>query len=648
MSQSWRLKVYLTLFLALLSIYALVPTFGRFNAVREEAEKKNTGTPWYMSWFPEKELNLGLDLRGGIYLELEVSVEEAINNRLDLMASEINRFLKGENVEGAQADRIPKTRRIRVLLPNSSAMEKLKNHVADFYRGALNEERGVGELVYKSDEKDEAKLQAFYNELLTALNGKNGVVDVERSSGSDLFRIVLKSGGDAAEVKSLVSSKFPSLHETTDSNKVIYQAVDAYVEKFRADSVKQAVETIRNRIDRYGVSEPSIRQLGDNRVAVELPGVTDPDRAISIVKKAGKLEFKIVDESKNEEEVKTLVAQLRKDGNIPEGFSEEIVGKINEAAKGKIPSEDEILFEVQRDPVTGKIVGGTPYLLKRKAEVTGDMLRAAQVSVQNNEPYVSLSFNNTGTKAFGDLTTANVGKRLAIILDGNVTKAPVIKGPIPNGEAQITLGFGNYQALIKEAEDLVLVLREGALPASLKEITKTVIGPSLGKSAIHNGLIAALIAGITVVVFMILYYKASGLIADLVLGLNVLLILGTLSLFQATLTLPGIAGIVLTMGMALDANILIFERIREELKSGKSVKAAVDAGFSNAFSAVVDTHLTTFLSGMVLYNFGTGPIRGFAVTLMIGVVTTLFTAYWVTHLIYDYLLAKVKIQKVSI
>jgi preprotein translocase subunit SecD len=634
--------------LALVSVYVLVPTYGGFNAIREGLEKKGEPFPWYLKLFPEKELNLGLDLRGGIYLELEVTVEEAVNNRLDLMASEITRYLKDEKVEPAQADRVPKTHRIRVILPNAAGITKLQDHVKDYYRGALVEERRVSELVYKSEDKDEAKLQALYNQLNGQVSGKEGVVDVERSSGSDLFRIVLKEGASPDGVKSLMAAQFSQLKEATEPNVVIVQAVPSYVEKLRADSVKQAVETIRNRIDRYGVAEPSIRQLGQNRVVVELPGVTDPDRAIGIVKKAGKLEFKMIDESKNDNEVQTLVAEIRKGANIPEGYSEEIVTKINEAAKGKIPAEDEILFEIQRDPVTNKVVGGIPFLIKRKSEVTGDMLRSAQVSVQNNEPYVSLSFNAMGTKAFAEVTASNVGKRLAIILDGNVSKAPVIKSAIPSGEAQITLGYGNYDLLLKEAEDLTLVLREGALPASLKEITKTVIGPSLGKSAIHQGLMAALIAGLTVVIFMILYYKLSGLVADLVLALNILLIMGCLALFQATLTLPGIAGIVLTMAMALDANILIFERIREEIKSGKPVKSAVDAGFSNAWTAVVDTHITTFLSGIVLYQFGTGPIRGFAVTLMIGVLTTLFTAYLVTHLIYDYLTVKVKIKRVSI
>jgi len=657
MPSSWRYKIYLVVAAALLSIYVLIPSFFGFQALRESAEKTGASLPWYVRIFPEKALNLGLDLRGGIYLELEVSVEEAVNNRLDLMASELVRSMKEKNVEGVIADRVPKTQRIRALLPNASAVDLLKKHVADYYRGALEQERSGSELTFRVDlgsaggqisAEDENKLQSLFQDLLKAFSQNPEVVDVERSAGSPLFRIVLKSGSAAQDLRSEISSRFPSLKEENEPYKVLFRVQESYLIKLRSDSVKQAVETIRNRIDRYGVAEPSIRQLGETRVVVELPGVTDPDRAISIVKKSGKLEFKLVDESKSDEEVKALVAQLRKEAGIPEGYTEEIVNRLNEAAKGKIPADAEILFELQYHPVSKKVVGGIPFLVKRKAEVTGEMLRAAQVSVQNNEPYVSLSFNAVGTKAFGDLTTANVGRRLAIILDGNVSKAPQIKSPIPSGEAQITLGYGSYDALLKEAEDLVLVLREGALPASLKEITKTVIGPSLGKFAIRQGLMAAVIAGLTVVVFMILYYKLSGLIANVVLGLNVLLILGCLAIFQATLTLPGIAGIVLTMAMALDANILIFERIREELKMGKPVKIAVDLGFSHAWTAVVDTHLTTFLAGIVLYQFGTGPIRGFAVTLMIGVLTTLLTAYWVTRLIFEFLVTKMKIQKISI
>ncbi len=648
MSQSWRYKIYSVLFTVVLSLYVLIPTFFHFQALREIAEKQGKPLSWWVNLFPEKSINLGLDLQGGIYVELEVSVEQAIGNRLDVIASDISRYLRDEKVEGALVIHVPKTYVLRAVLPSQEALRQFNNYLDQYYRGALSAKHEFSEKVFASEEKDDNKLQAIYGELVSSFTGNSEVLGIEWSRGSSLFRIVLKEGAPEATVSSVLASKFPSLKEIQETNKAFVQLTQNYLDKLRADTVKQAVETIRNRIDRYGVSEPSIRQLGANRVAVELPGVTNPDRAISIVKKSGKLEFKLVDESKRDEEVKSLVAQIRKEASIPEGFTEDIVNKINEAAKGKIPSEDEILFEVQYDPITKKIVGGIPYLLNRKAEVTGDMLRSAQVSVQHNEPYVSLSFNNIGTKAFGDLTAANIGKRLAIVLDGNVTKAPNIKSAIPSGEAQITLGYGNYQIVLKEAEDLVLVLREGALPASLKEITKTVIGPSLGKTAIHQGLMAALVAGITVVLFMVFYYKFSGVVADFALGINVLLIMGCLALFQATLTLPGIAGIVLTMGMGLDASVIIFERIREEIKSGKPVKTAVDAGFSNAFTAVVDTHLTTFLSGIVLYQFGTGPIRGFAVTLMIGVVTTLFTAYFFSHLIFDYLTSKLKISKVSI
>jgi preprotein translocase subunit SecD len=270
------------------------------------------------------------------------------------------------------------------------------------------------------------------------------------------------------------------------------------------------------------------------------------------------------------------------------------------------------------------------------------------VSVHNNEPYVSLSFNPTGTKIFADVTAANVGKRLAILLDGTVNKAPVIKSAIPSGEAQITLGYGDYQSLVREAEDLTVVLREGALPATLSEATKTVIGPSLGKSSIDKGFSATGLAGIVVMVFMALWYKRGGILADVALVFNVLLIFGSLTLFGATLTLPGVAAIVLTIGMAVDANVIILERIKEETAAGKSIKAAVESGYAGATSAVVDSNITTFLSGVVLYQFGTGPIRGFAVTLMIGIITTLISALMMTRLYYTWRVTKTKLTKLSI
>jgi preprotein translocase subunit SecD len=261
---------------------------------------------------------------------------------------------------------------------------------------------------------------------------------------------------------------------------------------------------------------------------------------------------------------------------------------------------------------------------------------------------VSLTFNDTGAEIFSEVTGNNVNKRLAIVLDDRVSSAPVIKSKIPQGRAQITLGFGDYHSLLREAEDLTLVLREGALPATLVERTKTVVGPSLGKISIAKGIRALLIGGALVVVFMMLYYRLSGVFATVALSINVLMIFAILTLFQATLTLPGLAGIILTLGMAVDANIIVFERIREEIRAGQKPKAAVQAGYDNAMSAIIDSNVTTFLAGIVLYQFGTGPVRGFAVTLMIGIVTTLFTALFVTKTIQNWNVLVRRVEKLSI
>src|SRR3989338_5607637 len=347
-------------------------------------------------------------------------------------------------------------------------------------------------------------------------------------------------------------------------------------------------------------------------------------------------------------EIEQMIADAKKEKNIPDGYTAEIVLQINEALKGKLPAVSEVSFELVRDNITKKVVRGIPYLISKKADVTGDMLQDARVSIEQNEPHVNLTFDKIGTANFGDLTKNNVKKRLAILLDGNVNKAPVINEPILTGNAQITLGYGDYQALLKEAEDLALVLQEGALPASLSEATKTVVGPTLGQASIAAGMKGSLIAAVLVIAFMIFFYKAGGGYADIAVILNVLLLLALLSIFGATLTLPGIAGIVLTVGMAVDANVLICERIREELRLGKPVKSAIEAGYSNALRAVIDSNITTLIAGVVLYQFGTGPIKGFAVTLSIGILTTLFTAIIVTRLIYDYRVIKQKVTTISI
>jgi preprotein translocase subunit SecD len=371
----------------------------------------------------------------------------------------------------------------------------------------------------------------------------------------------------------------------------------------RDEAVRVGLETIRNRIDQFGVAEPSIQRQGDNRILVQLPGVQDPERAKALIGKTALLEFKLVDERAD-----------------PEA-----------AARGTVPEGDEILYQRRVEKETGterKI----PYVVRKQTFLTGRDLSTARVSIDQNtsEPYVSVEFNAAGAKAFADLTDANVGKRLAIVLDGNVHSAPVIRERIPSGRAQITGGFTT-----QEATDLAIVLRAGALPAPVNVLEERTVGPSLGADSIRRGLYSTLTAALAVIAFMLIYYRLSGLIADLALSLNLVILMAAMASFHATLTLPGIAGIVLTIGMAVDTNILIFERIREELRAGKTVRAAIDAGFSRAFRTVIDTHVTVLVSAAILYQFGTGPVKGFAVSLAIGILASLFTAVFFTRLVFD-------------
>ena len=292
------------------------------------------------------------------------------------------------------------------------------------------------------------------------------------------------------------------------------------------------------------------------------------------------------------------------------------------ALKGNIPPGDEILYQVSVDPKTGH-EKKTPYLLKKRTALTGEYLTDARVQIdsQYNEPYVSISFDARGARLFEQVTAQNIKKRLAIVLDGKVNSAPVIQDKISGGKAQIT---GRYTT--DEARDLAIVLRAGALPAPVKIIEERTVGPSLGKDSIEKGFKSMLIGGIIVIIFMAIYFGLSGVIADLALLLNIIFIMAGLAFFSATLTLPGIAGIILTIGMSVDANVLIFERIREEVRLGKTPRTAIEGGYSKALVTILDAQLTTLIVALVLFQFGTGPVRGFAVTLSIGIIASLFTA----------------------
>ena len=425
-----------------------------------------------------------------------------------------------------------------------------------------------------------------------------------------------------------------------------------YRNDIRERTVNQSIEVIRNRIDEFGVSEPSIASQGLDRIVVELPGVGEIDRAKGLIGQTAQLEFKIVDsKSMSASQLSTLIADLEKTHNFSfkEGqkFSD-YVRRLNEFAKGRIPAGDEIAFEKVKAFGVEVESGRVPYLLIAKTEITGEDLQDAvvQFDPETHRPTVGFTLNPRGAAAFEKLTEENIGHYLAIVLDNVVHSAPVIQSRI-GGKGQITLGRGDPDAMMKEAKDLAIVLRAGALPAQLDFLEQRVVGPSLGQDSIHKGAIASVIGSGVVFLFVAIYYQVSGLIAVFSLVLNVLFVLACFVGLEATLTLPGIAGIALTVGIAVDSNVVIYERIREELRHGKRARVAVEAGFQKAFRTILDANVTNAVAALVLLTFGTGPIKGFAVTLLIGIVTTLFTAVFVCRLIFDLYLNYLENRKIK-
>jgi preprotein translocase subunit SecD len=379
---------------------------------------------------------------------------------------------------------------------------------------------------------------------------------------------------------------------------------DKEINRLRDLSVRQGVETIRNRVDQFGVAEPTITRQGQDRILIQLPGLQDPERAKALIGKTAHLEFRLLDERTSAED----------------------------ALAGRLPDTSEILYQRRIDKET-KAERKIPYVVQKRTLLSGAELNRAEVQADPNAPgnwQVAIEFNAVGARIFGEVTEGNVGKHLAIILDGSVYSAPRINERIPGGRAVITGQF-----TVEEARDLAIVLRAGALPAPVTVLEERTVGPSLGADSIRQGLIAIAASALIVFVFMVFYYRLSGLIADVALGLNLLILFACMAAFGATLTLPGLAGIALTVGMAVDTNILIFERIREELRVGKSPRAAIEAGFTRAFRTIIDTHLTVMVTAAILYNFGTGSVKGFAVSLFVGLAASLFTAYFFTRLLFD-------------
>lgn len=432
-----------------------------------------------------------------------------------------------------------------------------------------------------------------------------------------------------------------------------------------SDLRDRALEIIKNRIDEFGVMEPVIEKQAGTRIVVQLPGV-DRDRAVNIIGQVAHLEFILLAEERAPDIFKAIDRTLAGGDTsaFREPFSsylmnverdhaidlrdEDSVLALLTRAKNAIPAEYQILFG-PREQFENRNIKRL-YVLKREPELTGEAIRDARhkpSSSQNLQSMgsweVNLEMKRDAARKFASITGRNINKRLAIVLDGVVQTAPSIAERIPNGQARIT---GNFTA--ENARDLAIVLRAGALPAPLKIVEERSVGPSLGHDSIVKGIRASLLAAAYVIVFMLIYYSLSGFIADFALFLNILLLISALAAFRGTLTMPGIAGIALTIGMAVDANILIYERIREELHLGKTVRTAITQGFQRAWLAIFDSNVTTIITGIVLYVIGSGPIRGFALTMMIGLVLNLITAVFVTRTIFDFFAHKIEITKLRI
>ncbi len=481
-------------------------------------------------------IRLGLDLKGGVHLILQVQVEDAVNVKTNHALEQLRDEFKARNVPYADIQKTDGTHILAKGIPQEKSND----------------------------------IQALA---------------AEQFSDWDLSRVP----GDA-------------------SARVLAMKVSAAA-NIRNQALLQAMNTIRNRIDQLGVTEPTIAEYGspgDYELVVQLPGVDDPTRVRDIIQATAMLELKLVQDNAYASREAALAAH-----------------------GGVLPPDTELL------PGPAGQNGETWYIVNRVAAVTGSDLSGAQPSRdQNGRPSVSFTLNRDGAARFGRVTGQNVGRLLAIVLDGRVVDAAEIRNQI-NDRGQIEDSFTP-----QKVQDLALVLRSGALPASIRPLSEQTVGPSLGADSIRHGVIASIVGLAAVMTFMLIYYRGSGINANLALVLNLVILIAALGYFGAVLTLPGIAGVILTVGMGVDSNVLIFERIREELRTGKAVGAAVAGGFEQAFRTIIDTHVTTIVSAAILFTFGTGPIRGFAVTLTVGLLANLFTSVFVSRVIFDYILSK--------
>lgn len=619
MDGAWRTKTGFVVAVFLGSLIVLWPTFEGMSDGRIKC-------PTYVKDRITFGIVKGLDLQGGLRLVYTVEVEEAIRDKRDKFADEMRHEL--------------------------AVAYKIKE----------------GEGLLKRE--DLAKLE----EKVHVSGPETAVLKIKFKDPADVKyvddRFKKKFGGELSQVAS------------AGPGEVTFKIRQEIETDIRNKAVTQAKETVNRRVDELGLREASVTTR-DEDIIIEVPGKDEKafNEVKEIIRKTARLEFKMLDDDADffgkipDSEVPVSEGIEIRFENAPAGVGKTVKNNfariekrqdetMNDAltrlkkwtATLNVPDDHVIGYEKIEDPdeETGKFVekGWRTFYLFQRAEVTGEYITdaARAVNTQSGMPevYVSITFSPAGADRFEEVTGANVQRRFAIILDDVINSAPVIKSKIGGGRASITMGAGDPDTQLKNAEKLEMVLRSGALPAPITPSNESLIGPTLGQDAIKNGAIGALAGSGLVLMFMLFYYRKAGIVADSAVLFNLLIQLAILASFSGTLTLPGIAGLALTIGMAVDANVLINERIREELRAGKTIRAAVDAGYEKAFTAIVDGHVTIFISGLILAQYGTGPVKGFAVTLIIGIIASLFTGVFCTRLVFDYWVRGSKAKRLSV
>lgn len=592
MDSKWMTRVVIIALITLGCVYSLVPSYYSFfvldRADRNNLKKLDEVLP---KWAPgaNNRLSLGLDLQGGIHMVMRVDTKTALVKRAERRGLNMVSWLKQKNLGDATVKSNPDEPEVTVTAADPKLMDGMEKELLSTFSEFSKVSRADGQLTLRLE--------------------------------------------------------------------------DSVADRQMSDAVDQAMLVIRKRIDKWGVSEVDVRRLGNDAIQISLPGRQDPEQAKELVGTTAQLEFRLIDEAP------TFFDELAKKEAPPAGI--ELVSKGRSArgddppapfleskdrdallayVKGKEPEGKQVLLHCVEGEKAKECTAYQTYLVERVGGVTGDTLTGAEARMnqQSNEVEVGFELDSTGAVSMGDLTGRNVNRRMAVVLDDNVVVAPTIQSKI-EGSGRITLGRrGNLDERMNEAKMLALALKAGALPAPVTAGEIRQVGASLGDELIKKGIYAAVVGLALVVLFMALYYRTSGLVADVALALNALMILAGLTFFGGTLTLPGIAGFVLTLGIAVDANVLINERVREELRAGKSARTAVDQGYDRAFWTIFDAHVTTLIAGGILFVTGTGPVRGFATTLIIGIAASLFTSIVVTRVITTYLVHGRNAESVSV